>query len=434
MRKFRWLLPVLMIAAILGLVLLKLYHSSNESESVASYETNKTSKEKVILDFYIWDDETSYIRPVVNAYTSFHRNVKINLHPLDSDYYDDVIKLLLEGDTKIDLLCVRGISLLIQMKAQEQLLDITTYIRNNKLDVTAYGNMYNNVSIDGKYYGLPTRSTCWFLLYNKDIFDQEGIPYPGQMTWDEYRELALSLTHGSGKNKVYGSFLPPWLFNFGAIQRSSYLIDDDLTYTRESLEMLNNFYNIDKSHISYKQVAITNDIIDYLSIFEDSKIAMTPNGEWMVNMLIEYQKEHTTYVNWDIAPMPVFAGQDSGVTWGQYQFAGIAKDTAYPEECFKFLQFLCGEEGARIYAENGIIHAYSNDDIKQIYMNVVGKDSASYFYEAKRVQEELAVPNYQDLHAIFKAISKDYLLGRITIDQAMEQFKEKRSEIYGNQP
>jgi hypothetical protein len=67
-------------------------------------------------------------------------------------------------------------------------------------------------------------------------------------------------------------------------------------------------------------------------------------------------------------------------------------------------------------------------------MNAVGKESASYFYEAKRVQEELAVPYYQDLHVTFKAIAKDYLLGRITIDQAMEQFKEKRAQIYGNQP
>lgn len=430
MHKIRRILPFVIIAGISILVLIKVNQVLNESDTVSSIDTS-SSQEEVVLDFYIWDDETSYIRPVANAYTAYHKNVTINLHPLDSDFYDDVIKLLLDGDTKIDLLGVRGISLLVQMK--EKLLDITSDIKNNKLDVTAYGNMYNNVSIGGEYYGLPTRSTCWFLLYNKDLFEQYDVPYPGQMTWDEYRNLALTMTHGTDKNKVYGGFWPAWFLNFGAIQRSSYLIDDDLTYTKKSLEMLNNFYNVDKSHISYKQMAITNDIVDYLSLFENNKIAMMPQGEWIINMLFEYEKEHTDCVDWDIAPMPVFNDQKPDpVTWGQYQFASIAKNTQYPKESFQFLQFLCGEEGARIYAENGIIHAYCNDEIKQLYLNKVGKKSASYFYEAKKVQEELAVPNYQELYAAFKPIAKDYLLGKITIDQAMTQLKEKRNQIYEN--
>ncbi|MGF7142253.1 multiple sugar transport system substrate-binding protein [Anaerotaenia torta] len=431
MRKFRWILPVLLIAGILMVVLIQL-RSAGGPDTGSSSEISGSPQEKVVLDYYFWDDEISYIRPVANAYTAFHRNVKINLHALDSDYYIDVIKLLLDGDTKIDLVGVRGISLLVQMK--EQLLNITSDIINNQIDVTAYGNMYNNISIDGEYYGLPTRSTCWFLLYNRDLFDQARVAYPGQMTWDEYRRLALTMTHGTNKNKVYGGFWPPWLFNFGAIQRSSYLIDDDLTYTKQSLEMLNNFYNVDKSHISYTQIAITNDIIDYLSIFEENRIAMMPQGEWMINMLIEYEKDHTDCVNWDIAPMPVFPGQDPGVTWGQYQFAGIAKDTRYPQECFQFLQFLCGEEGARIYAENGIIHAYCDDEIKPIYLNAVGRESASYFYEAKKVQEEVTAPYYQEIIVDFKPIAQDYLLGKISLEQAMQQLEEARARIYGSQP
>lgn len=426
-------LIIILFTLIAVVFLLQLFFAQKhrEGEAVSSGIFNNSSEE-IVLDYYIWDDETSYILPVVNAYMSFHKNIHINLHSLESLHYDDVIKLLLDGDTKMDIVGIRGISLIVQMMEQNQLLNITDEINKNNLDVTAYGNMYNNISIEGDYFALPTRSTCWFLLYNKDLFDQAGIAYPAEMTWDEYRQLALRLTQGTGYNKVYGACWPPWFFNFGAVQRSSYLIDDDLSYTRESLQMLNNFYNVDKSHISYKQVAITTDEeIDFTALFEKNKVAMMPQGEWMVNMLLEYEKIHDDCVNWDIAPMPIFEGQESNVTWGQYQFAAIANDTAYPDECFKFLQFLCGEEGARIFAEHGIIHAYSTDKIKQIYMDAVGKDSASYFYEAKRVQEELAVPKYQDLYAQFKEIAVDYFLEKKTIDQVMDQIEQARTSIYG---
>jgi multiple sugar transport system substrate-binding protein len=156
---------------------------------------------------------------------------------------------------------------------------------------------------------------------------------------------------------------------------------------------------------------------------------MMPQGEWIINMLLADKQKGLTNINWDIAPMPVWEGQDPGVTWGQYQFVSIANDTAYPKEAFNFIQFLCGEQGARIYAQNGMIHAYSNDKIKQIYLNTVGKKSASYFFEAKKVQEQLAVTGYAEVTEAFKVISKDYLSGKITIDEAMAKLEKQRAKI-----
>jgi multiple sugar transport system substrate-binding protein len=396
-------------------------------EDTPSGEVSIVSQEKIILDYYIWDDEFSYIDPVVTAYNAFQSAVEIKLHILTSEEYDAEIYKLLSTDDKIDLLGIRGISKLIMLQDNGQLLDLTSYVKNNDMDVTAYGSMFNDISIDGKYYGIPNRTTCWALFYNKDIFDNAGIPYPEQMTWEEYRQLALTLTSGEGENKIWGGYWVPWCYNFAALQRSSYLIDDDLTYTEESLELLNNFYNVDKSHMSYKQMVDEN--IDCYREFENGSIAMFPQGEWSVNMLLLAEKEGLTEVNWDIAPMPVFEGQDSGTTWGQYQFVGVTSDTAYPTEAFDFVQFLCGEEGARIYAENGMLHAYSNDEIKKIYMTAVGKDSASIFFKTKKVQEEIAMSGYEDVKVSFIAAANEYLLGNKTIEETMATFMEERIEL-----
>jgi multiple sugar transport system substrate-binding protein len=390
--------------------------------------TDSGAKNPVILDFYIWDDEESYITPVVDAYNALNTAVQVQLHVLSSATYDKEIKADLNSNIKIDLLGIHGISSMVQIKDMGKLLDLTSYIATNDMDVTAYGSMFNDIAVDGKYYGIPTRSTCWFLLYNKDLFDDVGISYPGQMTWEEYRQLAKKLTRGEGDSKVYGGYWVPWCSNFEALQQSSYLIDDDLTLTRETLELLNDCYNVDESHVSFKIASDEN--TNYLEEFEKGYIAMMPQGEWIINMLLNDEAKGISDINWDIAPMPIVEGLDPGTTWGQYQFVSIAQKTAYPEEAFDFVQFLCGKEGARIYAQNSIIHAYSDDEIKQLYLETVGKPSASILFEAKRVQEQLAVSGYEEINDVFKDdIAKKYLNGEITLDEAMADFEKKRDQI-----
>ncbi|BBF45249.1 N-acetyl-D-glucosamine ABC transport system, sugar-binding protein [Lachnospiraceae bacterium KM106-2] len=394
---------------------------TNTTDTSSVQQTSSNSK-KIILDYYIWDDEESYLSPVIEAYNTLQSSVTVKLHLLNSNYYDDHIDELLSSNLKIDLIGIKGISKMVQVK--DKLVDLTSYIRNNDMDVTAYGSMFNDIAVDNKYYGIPTRNTSWALIYNKTLFDQAGLPYPKQMTWNEYRTLAKKLTKGSGKNKIYGGYWVPWCFNFAALQHSSYLIDDDLSYTRQSLELLNTFYNLDGSHMSYAQM--DQDNVDVRSEFEAGKIAMMPQGEWIVNMLLQDQQKGLTKVNWDIAPIPVFKDQSSGITWGQYQFVSIPKYCAHPKEAFQFIQFLCGEEGAKIYAQHGIIHAYSNDEIKSLYLKTVGKKNASIFFQTKKVQEQLALSGYDDILESFKSCAKQYLLGKKSLDQVMNDFDRIR--------
>lgn len=399
--------------------------SSNNSlllNDISSYH------DKIELDYYVWDDEASYVAPVIDAYNSMQSSVQVTLHLLDSTFYDDTIATLLTSNTKVDLIGIKGISKLAQYKSH--LLDLTTYIQANALDVTAYGNMFNDISVNNRYYGIPTRNTSWALIYNKDLFDEAGISYPTQLTWDEYRTLAIQLTKGEGKDKIYGGYWVPWCYNFAALQHSSYLIDDDLSYTKDSLELLNTFYNIDGSHMSYTEMAKQTDSV--CEKFEAGTIAMMPQGEWIVNMLLQDEKNGHSTVNWDIAPIPVFEGQDSGITWGQYQFVGITNNSKYPKEAFHFITYLCGEDGARIYAQNGMIHAYSNEEIQHLYLDTVGKESASIFFNTKKVQEQLALPGYDDILEGFKFCADEYFSGKKSIEEAMAEFEEIRRNILSN--
>lgn len=379
-----------------------------------------------VIHYYIWDSEETYVRAVAEAYEALHHNIHIEIHSVDADLYDEALIPILKGESPVDLVGIRDTSQLVSLAKQELILDVTPLIREGEFDVKAYGNMFNEISIEGKYYGVPTRSTCWILLYNKDIFDSMGIPYPSQLTWEEYGELAKKLTQE--ENGISGGYWPPWCYNFAALQNSEYLIDDELRLTRRSLEMLHQFYEEDGSHYNFQETFHQSKKVSEL--FGEGNIAMMPQGEWIINMLLENENSGEAKVNWGIAEMPVLNPEDAGTTWGQYQFAAVAANTEHPAEVFDFLEFLCGEEGARIYAQKGIVHAYATKEIQEIYAKTIGEEAAAIIYNAKRKQEQLAIPRYYELIFLFEEAAEDYLSGEITIDQAMDRFKEERKEIY----
>ena len=104
----------------------------------------------------------------------------------------------------------------------------------------------------------------------------------------------------------------------------------------------------------------------------------------MINMLLNDINAGKTDVSWEIAPMPIPDVVEPGTTWGQFQFAGITSTTKHPEESFDFLKYLCGPEGAAIYASTGMVHAYTDEGAEAAYKEAVGKDSVSVIFNAKR--------------------------------------------------
>lgn len=398
--------------------------TKDEEELLETEEDGGT----IEIEYYIWENEQSYIEPIVDAYEALHPGILVNLHVVNQDIYDNSLEEFLTKNAA-DLVGVRETSQMVSLAQKGYLLDLTPYMSEYGLEIEAYGNMFNEIGIDGRYFAIPTRSTCWILLYNKDIFDEAQIEYPKQLTWEEYRRLAIELTQEKDGSIQYGGYWPPWCFNFLALQSSSWLIDDDLQAAARSLEMLNTFYNVDRSHVSYLDTAQQQENLS--DLFAQGKIAMMPQGEWIINMLMEKQKENGSSVSWGIAPIPVNSEKEAGITWGQYQFVGVSSKTRYPKEVFAFLTFLCGEEGAGILAANGMIPAYWNDKIRAVYAETVGEEIAEVFHDAKRNQEQLAVSHYLELQNVFDICADCYLRGELTLDQAIETFEKLRQEIYG---
>lgn len=385
----------------------------------------------ITLNVCVWEDEKTYMTAVADAYNAVSANVTVQITPLSSDNYEQNMNGILQDTNSYDLVGIKGIAKVVQLANENLLLDITDSVKDcisdNSIDLSSYGNMFNDITYNDHYYAIPTRTTCWALFYNKDLFDQAELPYPQQMTWNEYEALAQKLTNS--KDNIYGGYFLPWLPNFRALQKGTYLIDDDTSELSQSLEFLNRLYS--SSHISYYEMEeVENPPEDVYRIFESGKVAMVPNGEWMANLLLQDEAAGLSHVNWDIAPMPVENMHDAGTTWGHYQYMCISASSKHPAEAFDFLMYLCGSSGAAIYANHAIIPAYSDAQIIEAYRKAVQHDSTQYFFEAKKIQEQLPILGYQEAIEAYNAAAKSYFSGTLTLDEAMHQFEEDRTSIF----
>jgi multiple sugar transport system substrate-binding protein len=381
MRSCGLLLTSALVLAVVGC-------SSNNAVSPAP----ENNKEKVVLEYYTWTDEADYMQKVIDAFNAKNSGIEVKMNTIsnNSNEYNTKIMNNLSGGSTMDLYSINGTSSLGLYASKNQLLDLSDQIKQANLDIGAFGPSYQDiieVLTDGKYYALPYRTSEYALFYNKAIFDKEGIDYPGQLTWDEYAELASRLTKGEGTDKQWGGYYADWLTApLGALQKGSTILDDSLDNVAGWLDYLDRLYYQDQSHMSYKQMKAES--VDWIKQFESGNVAMLVNGEWTVNMLKADIAAGKTDIDFDMAPLPLPEGMNDPITVGGVStFMGINPSSDKLDAAFEFVQFVTGEEGESIIADSSVLPAFSSDKTKEAFLKATGIQGSSFFFEAKTVVE-----------------------------------------------
>lgn len=398
----------------------------------AGYSSSYAASKKVVLQYYTWTDEKDYMEKVVAAFNRKNADVEVKLNMISNanDEYFKKLLIMLSGGANLDLYSINGINKLDLYASKNALVDLTKMLKNNKINLAPYGPSFLDTAAmeNGKYYALPYRSSAYALFYNKDIFDKEKIAYPKQMTWDEYGKLALKLTKGEGPNKQWGGYYADWIRGpMIALQKGSSLLDDNLETTSEWLQFLNRLYNIDKSHISYKEMKAGQ--LDWIKSFESGKIAMLPNGEWTINMLKADIAAGKCKMNFDMAPLPLPDGVKTPITTGGVSaYIGINSTCKNVDAAFKFARFLCGPEGEAIIANCSVLPAYITSGTRNSFLKATGIKGSEYFFNVRTVSEN---PPVKKIDAVNRAYDEEkdlYLLEQQNIQTTIKNFTDKRKE------
>ncbi len=243
--------------------------------------------------------------------------------------------------------------------SRSQLLAIEEYVPEEELaDIWPMGlDFYRydgEVTGRGTLYCLPKDLGPFVMVYNKDLFDKHGVPYPptdGSWTWDKALEDYQALTEFADDGSVISfgvGFLPPEaaIWSNGADflneDRTKVTVDDPL-FT-EAIQWLADLSNVHHVKPNQADLASQSDWEMWLA----GKLATHVMGPWDQPTFWELP------FNWDIGVFPSSPRTMQPAGWtGSMGFAVSAK-TKHPEEAVALVRyFSTNEEGQRMNYQMG---------------------------------------------------------------------------------
>lgn len=334
--------------------------------------TKKTSDGKTELSVSVWGyDSNPEFKAMFDAFEDSHKDVKIKVVDIAAEDYENKITTMLSGGDKTDVLGMKDVGSYTNYANKGQLEDLTSIVENVEDKDNYKGNLDSYKTDDGKYFAMPFRKDMYFVYYNKKMFDDAGIAYPDNLTWDEYEELAQKLTTEKDGKKVYGSYLHSWnglVQATAAVQTGNNNLDGKYGYFEDYYKR---FLKLQDEGYAMDYATIKSTKTTYSSVFETEQTAMMPMGSFYLGKLIQTKAAGETKVDWGITQLPQ-PKKGKVVTYGGPTGFGVSKQSANKELAKEFVEFCSGKEGALAVSKIGMTTAYQSDEVIKTLQELEG--------------------------------------------------------------
>ena len=408
--------------------------AAEKTEEAETTAQAAESGENVTLKWSVWDISlTTYYEPLIEAFEASHPGVTVEMVDLGSSDYQTVLATELTGSgSDFDVVCIKdvpGYATLVNKGVLEPLDDL---IAKDGIDLSAYGGITDQVTVDGKLYELPFRSDFWVLFYNKDIFDAAGVEYPSNdMTFEQYDELARKVTNTEPGQEVYGAHYHTWrsaVQLFGILDGKNSIVGGNYDFTKPYYEMV---LKQQQDGVCQDYATLKTSSLHYSGAFSQGNVAMMNMGSWFIPTLIDKIKagEYTDCTNWGIAKYPHAEGVEPGSTLATITSLAIPTSAPHRDLAWEFVKFVTGEEGAEIIASTGSIPATMNSEIAELVASVDGFPADETSKEALQTANlYLEMPVHAksaEMETILNEAHDGIMTESITIDEGIAQMNEK---------
>lgn len=392
-----------------------------------------SSDEVVELTYNAWGaaDEDAVMKKLIAAFEEANPNIKVKYNHIPDDYSNKMNTVLASGAAPDVFLCSDGD--FGKWVTAGLIMNIQDKVENSGIDLDdMWDSALGRYKYDGKLlgqgdlYALPKDIGPTVLYYNKELFDEAGVEYPSAetpMTFDEFLEMCQKLTKKdeSGKIVQYGTG-PVWWEGFLWSNGGDFLNETKTEFIMNEPDAVEAMqYSADlinKYQVSPDSKATTDMTADQM--FSTGKIATIGGGRWMVPT---YRKLD---FDWDVAPLPT-GKLNTWSGWSGSVGYAIYKNTKHPEEAFKLVQFLAGEEGQRLGTELGFqIPTFKSMSNTDLFLQPGQKpEHAEVFIKAAEYER----PGSWTLTAngkwldIFNQRAADFWEGKTTAEEALNNMK-----------
>jgi ABC-type glycerol-3-phosphate transport system substrate-binding protein len=222
-----------------------------------------------------------------------------------------------------------------------------------------YSGMLDIYTRAGQSWAIPASADPYVFCYNKDLFDQAGVAYPGlDWTWDDFLNAAMTLrtldkdTFGYGPSVIFGpgsDYMESIVFIY---QHGGKILDDfkEPTYfvfdDPAAIEALNWYSNLFNLHdVAPTKAQVLESFGDYQNQSIYQGIGLERIAIWS-GLLSESGGQSYLLAPWDFAvsvlPPPGDRQPFNLVFSSAYV---MAAETEHPEETWQWIKFLTEQVG-----------------------------------------------------------------------------------------
>lgn len=392
-----------------------------------------SAAEPVTIQVATWDYTSN--PSTANAVALFekeHPDIKVEIIDIPSADYQTKLSVMLNGGD-VDAYFIKEASSTLEYYDRGQLLDLSSYIAADGIDMSEYSGTDTPFNIDGKQLGMPVRTDYYVLFYNKDIFDNANVAYPSNdMTWDEFEQLAKDLS-GNG---VYGAHFHTWqaCVENWAVQDGKHTIMDYETgydFFKPYYEMV---LRLQEAGACQSFGDLQSGSIHYSGAFAAGNVAMLPMGTWYIATIAEAMKKGEANMEaWGVATLPHPDGVPAGYSVGATTPIAITPSSKNQDAAWEFVKFISSETGALEYAKVGAVPGRLSDEILGQIASLDGMPEG--LVEALQVKniapDRPIVPNVTEINTMLGQEHSLIMLGELSVDEGLAEMAERAAEIMG---
>ncbi|WP_305767287.1 ABC transporter substrate-binding protein [Candidatus Epulonipiscium viviparus] len=312
------------------------------SGAIIGCSSDEVEDDRVTLTIATYSDpfEVDIVTGQIEAYMEQNPNINLVIEPVSGDFWE-VLKTRMVSNNEPDIFYM-DIFQAGQFIDANKLAPLDSLLTAEDLADFEPALLNGFRGQDGTLYGIPKDFSTLALYYNKKMFTDAGLEAP--TTWDDLTAVAKALT----KDGVVGLSLQN-----GLDRAQPFFYSNGGTMMKDGKPTLNNPKNIEAYEYwiglikdGYAQTPQQLGVGWNGDAFASEIVAMTIEGNWMVNSLLELAPD----LDYGVVPIPYKE------TPASMQFTvaySMSKNTDYPEEAKDVIKFLTSAEQQQVVADAG---------------------------------------------------------------------------------
>lgn len=321
-------------------------------------ETEAGPAVEVKVAFWGAPEDIGIITQSMAEWETAHPHIRVRFEHTPYSGYDSKILTRIAGGSAPDVIAAE-VNYFVTFATKGVFISLNPFIQADpdfSLD-DFFVPIIDRFTVGGEVYAIP-RDVAPFacVFYNKDLFDQAGLPYPSDdWTWDDLLKTAQALTKTDERGRIVQYGFYGWAWQNFIYGNGGSLVDDVKTPTQLTLDNSKSaeglqFYAdlINQYRVMPTPLAMANSGMGVDLMFASGRLAMFLSGIWETPALRQKYS-----FRWDVAMFPKnregirhFGSGGTGY--------GVLRTSEHPREAWEVVKALTSVQVQAKLADKGL--------------------------------------------------------------------------------